>query len=76
MTTKDYKKALTQLNAKPAKLNKYLKHNSPKIRTTGIGLRKCKDCGRFGAHIRSYGIHLCRTCFRDNAKKIGFKKFS
>ena len=76
MTTKDFKKAFKQLQAKPAKLKKFLKHNSPKARTTGIGTRKCKRCGRFGAHIRSYGIDLCRMCFREDAKKIGFKKFS
>lgn len=76
MTIKDFKKAFKQLQAKPAKMQKFLKHNSPKNRTTGIGLRRCKRCGRFGAHIRSYGIHLCRMCFREDAQKIGFKKFS
>ncbi len=75
MTIKDFKKAFKQLNAKPAKLRKYAKHNTPKNRTTGIGLRRCKRCGRFGAHIRSYGIHLCRMCFREGASEIGFKKF-
>lgn len=76
MTTKDYKKAFKQLSAKPSKLKKFIKHNSPKVRTTGIGLRKCNRCGRYGAHVRSYGIHLCRQCFREDAKLIGFKKFS
>jgi len=76
MTTKDYKKAFKQLSAKPVKLKKFLKHNSPKQKTTGIGSRKCRKCGRYGAHIRSYGINLCRQCFREDAKSIGFKKFS
>ena len=76
MTIKDFTKAFTQLNAKPAKKKKFVKHNSPHKRTTGIGLRRCSRCGRFGAHIRSYGIKLCRMCFREDAKKIGFKKFS
>ena len=75
MTTKDFKKAFKQLEAKPTKLKKFLKHNSPKTRTTGIGLRKCKRCGRFGAHVRSYGINLCRMCFREDAQRIGFMKF-
>lgn len=75
MTTKDYKKAFKQLEFKPAKLKKFQKHNTPKKRTTGIGLRKCRRCGRYGAHIRSYGIHLCRQCFREQAGSIGFKKF-
>jgi len=76
MTIKDFKKSLKQLRSKPAKMKKFLKHNSPKNRTTGIGLRRCKRCGRFGAHIRSYGIGLCRMCFREDAQQIGFKKFS
>lgn len=75
MTTKDYTKAFKQLEAKPVKLKKFMKHNTPKKRTTGIGTRKCKMCGRWGAHIRSYGLHLCRQCFRDHAQSIGFKKF-
>ncbi|HLC58891.1 MAG TPA: 30S ribosomal protein S14 [Candidatus Nanoarchaeia archaeon] len=76
MTTKDFTKAFKQLDAKPAKKEKYIKHNSSKKRTTGIGLRKCRRCGRWGGHVRSYGIHLCRMCFREDAKSIGFKKFS
>ncbi len=76
MTTSDYRKAFTQLDAKPAKKKKYIKHNSPKVRKTGIGTRPCGRCGRHGAHVRSYGIHLCRQCFREEAKSIGFKKFS
>ncbi|MBI5391716.1 30S ribosomal protein S14 [Candidatus Woesearchaeota archaeon] len=76
MTTSDYRKAFIQLEAKPAKLKKYTKHNSPKVRTTGIGKRPCRRCGRYGAHIRSYDINLCRQCFREEARAIGFKKFS
>lgn len=76
MTTSDYKKAFTQLKAKLVILKKYNKHNTPKARNTGMGQRRCKKCGRYGAHIRSYSIHLCRTCFREDAKSIGFKKFS
>lgn len=76
MTTKDYKKAFTQLDAKPVKSKKYIKHNSPKVNKIGIGSRKCSRCGRYGAHIRSYGLHLCRMCFREDAKSLGFKKFS
>lgn len=75
MTTSDYKKVFVQLNNKPAKLKKYIKHNAPKIRTTGAMLRKCTRCGRTGAHVSKYGIHLCRTCFRDKAKDLGFKKY-
>ena len=76
MTTSNYNKVLKQLEVKPAKLKKYKKHNEPKKRTTGITQRRCQRCGRFGAHIKKYGIGLCRHCFRQIATKIGFKKYS
>lgn len=76
MTTKNYTKAFTQLDNKPSIKKKFIKHNTPKKRSTGIGKRSCGNCGRYGAHIRSYGLKLCRTCFRDMAKSLGFKKFN
>ena len=75
MTTKDFKKVFKQLESKPAKLKKFLKHNSPKKRSIGIASRKCRKCGRHRGHIRSYGIEMCRQCFREDAKSLGFKKF-
>ncbi len=76
MTTGDHRKAFKQLKAKPAKLAKFIKHNKPQKRSCGISLRKCGKCGRNGAHIQKYGLKLCRQCFRDMAKSLGFKKYS
>ena len=76
MTTSNYNKEFTQLKFKPSKMTKYIKHNQPKNRTFGISTKRCKRCGRFGAHIGKYGLHLCRQCFRDIATKLGFKKYS
>ncbi|MBI2110517.1 30S ribosomal protein S14 [Candidatus Woesearchaeota archaeon] len=76
MTTSNFEKAFKQLTNKPIKLKKYLKHNSPKNRKFGLGARRCQRCGRFGAHIQKYNIHLCRQCFREIAKNIGFKKYN
>lgn len=76
MTTSDYKKMFTQLNAKPIKKAKYIKFNQPKKRSCGSALKKCQNCGRMGAHIDKYGLNLCRQCFRDMAVGLGFKKFS
>ncbi|MBT3298592.1 30S ribosomal protein S14 [archaeon] len=53
-----------------------MKFNKPRERSCGIALFKCKNCGRNRGHIKKYGLHLCRQCFRDMATKIGFKKFS
>jgi len=36
MTASDWRKALKQFKKKPAIRNKYIKHNKPKERTTGI----------------------------------------
>ncbi len=76
MTASDWGKVLKQLRSKPVKLAKFLKHNKPKTRKTGISVKKCERCGRFGAHIKSYGLNLCRHCFREMAVEIGFKKYS
>jgi len=76
MTTKDWKKAFKQLKAKPIIMKKYIKHNAPKKRTTGQAKQRCSRCGRYRAHISKYNVGLCRTCFREVATKIGFKKYS
>jgi small subunit ribosomal protein S14 len=76
MTASDWKKILKQLEKKPAKMAKFLKHNKPKERKIGIAVNKCERCGRFGAHIKSYGLNLCRHCFREIATEIGFQKYS
>ncbi len=76
MTIKDWKKSFRQLKQKPLIMKKYKKHNAPKKRSTGRRLKKCRRCGRYGGHISKYGLDLCRTCFREIALKIGFKKYN
>jgi small subunit ribosomal protein S14 len=76
MTASDWKKIFKQLDSKPVIKQKYIKHNEPKKRKTGIAAQKCERCGRFGAHIKSYGLNLCRHCFREIAVEIGFQKYS
>jgi|APSaa5957512576_1039674.scaffolds.fasta_scaffold101556_2 ribosomal protein S14 len=76
MTTSDSKKVVKQLKHKPAKMIKFKKYNTPKTRS--CGRKKCTMCGRtgVGGMINSYGLKLCRCCFRANAKELGFKKYS
>ena len=76
MGASDWKNVFKQLKNKPQKMQKYIKHNKPRERKFGVAAKKCVRCGRFGAHISSYGLHLCRQCFRQIAKQIGFKKYS
>lgn len=36
----------------------------------------CQACGRRRGLVRRYSLRLCRQCFRDNARTLGFKKYS
>ncbi len=76
MTASDWKKLTKQLKNKPVILQRFLEHCKPKERKFGIAARRCERCGRFGAHISSYHLNLCRQCFREIAEEIGFKKYN
>lgn len=76
MTYSDYKKVFKQLKSKPVKMHKYIKHNAPKPRKYGRSTKKCRRCGRPSGYISKYGLDLCRTCFREIAINLGFKKYS
>ncbi len=76
MTASDWRKILKQLGAKPAIKERFLKHCKPKDRKSGIAAKKCVRCGRFGAHLNQYRLHLCRQCFREIAEELGFKKYN
>jgi len=76
MTSKNYSKVFNQLDAKPAKKQKYIKHNAPKARDFGFGVTRCDFCGNTRGHIGKYGLSICRRCFRLNATKLGFKKLN
>jgi len=76
MSAKDYSKVKNQLENKPAKWAKYVKHNAPKAREFGKGITRCKFCGTTSGHISQYGLNICRRCFRLNADKFGFKKLN
>ncbi|MEM3103401.1 MAG: 30S ribosomal protein S14 [Candidatus Nitrosocaldus sp.] len=46
-----------------------------KERRYGKGSRWCRRCGQYTAIIQKYDLLLCRQCFREVAKRIGFKKY-
>ena len=75
MPASDWRNMLKQLKGKPAVMRRFLKYCKPKGRKHGIATKKCEKCGRIGAHISSYGLNLCRQCFREIASDIGFKKY-
>jgi small subunit ribosomal protein S14 len=41
----------------------------------GRGKRKCRFCGGANGLIRSYGLFICRRCFREIGERIGFRKY-
>ncbi|MGB1587023.1 MAG: 30S ribosomal protein S14 [Thermoplasmatota archaeon] len=36
----------------------------------------CERCDRKRGLVRRYGLNLCRQCFRENARDLGFKKYN
>lgn len=36
----------------------------------------CQRCGRRRGLVRRYALRLCRQCFRDGARDLGFKKYN
>lgn len=76
MTSKNYLKVKKQLEYKPAKWAKYVKHNKPRNRSYGKGVTKCEVTGTTRGVISKYGLSICRRTFRLNAKKVGFKKLN
>jgi small subunit ribosomal protein S14 len=39
-------------------------------------LRDCQRCGREQGLVGKYDIYLCRQCFREVSRSMGFKKYS
>lgn len=75
MTASSWTKIFKQVKHKKAERAAMLKHNKPTPPKFGIGARRCKICLRYGAHIRKYGLNVCRQCFRDIAEDLGFQKY-
>ncbi|KAF8359773.1 rps-29 [Pristionchus pacificus] len=45
-------------------------------RNYGPGSRTCRVCSNHHGLIRKYGLDMCRRCFREYSKDIGFKKLN
>ena len=41
----------------------------------GCSSHPCRVCNNTHGVIRKYGMNLCRQCFRNYAKDIGFVKY-
>ncbi|MCW3982063.1 MAG: 30S ribosomal protein S14 [Candidatus Bathyarchaeota archaeon] len=47
-----------------------------KNREFGKGSRPCRRCGSYGPIIRRYDLYICRHCFREIARDLGFNKYT
>ena len=56
------------------KKERFLRNNSPKDRKFGQSLVHCRICGGRRGHLNKYKLDICRRCFREVAKELGFKK--
>ncbi|WWC66535.1 40S ribosomal uS14 domain-containing protein [Kwoniella pini CBS 10737] len=45
-------------------------------RNYGKGSRQCRVCAHQAGLIRKWGLDMCRQCFREKSKQIGFYKVS
>ncbi len=45
------------------------------LKLKGKGMRKCRICGSARAVIRSYDLYICKRCFREHAKDLGFEQY-
>ena len=41
----------------------------------GRGSRQCFRCGNNKGLIRRYNLDICRRCFREVSKELGFRKY-
>jgi ribosomal protein S14 len=71
-----YEKVRKQIEGKPVKLARFEKFNKSRKRKFGKITNPCRKCGRRNGVIRKYGLLYCRQCFREEAEKLGFSKFS
>ena len=76
MAGKGHERNMKQLANKPAKLARFTKFNEPKKRKFGADLKKCRKCGKTSGVTSKYGLMYCRQCFREEAEKLGFRKYS
>lgn len=45
------------------------------LKQKGKGRRKCRICGTSRGLIRSYKLYICRRCFREVGRDVGFEKY-
>jgi len=70
-----YEGVKKQIEKKPSSLARFIKFNTKKKRKFGRITHPCRVCNSKSGVIRKYGIMYCRRCFREQAEKLGFRKY-
>jgi small subunit ribosomal protein S14 len=47
----------------------------PESKYKSRGNNVCGQCGNRRGLIKAYGLQMCRKCFRELAKDLGFRKY-
>ncbi len=55
--------------------NKKSTENPKDYKLKRRGKRMCRLCKTGRGLIRSYGLMVCRRCFREVAENVGFRKY-
>jgi small subunit ribosomal protein S14 len=76
MAGKGFERNRKQLANKPVKMARMMKFSKAKERKTGADIKKCRKCGKTSGVTSKYGLMYCRQCFREEAEKLGFRKYS
>jgi small subunit ribosomal protein S14 len=76
MAGKGFERNKKQIANKPVKLARYMKFNKKKDRKFGANTKPCRKCGKTSGVTAKYGLYYCRQCFREEAEKLGFRKYS
>lgn len=69
-------KARKQVLGKKGKLARFDRFCMPRKRKFGKSVHPCRRCGKTSGVIVKYGLDYCRQCFREEAHKLGFRKFN
>ncbi|KAG5655949.1 hypothetical protein KAF25_000869 [Fusarium avenaceum] len=76
--TREFKSSRNPSSFRPSPITANMSHESvwnSRPRNYGKGSRACRVCKHKAGLIRKYDLNLCRQCFREKAKDIGFNKY-
>ena len=65
-----------QVENKKGKFARFMKFCAPRKRKFGKSVYACRRCGKTSGVIVKYGLRYCRQCFREEAPKLGFRKYN